>query len=152
MNAFYLERFVQAQHSMDYRTKKRMYDLALSEIRAGSKQSHWIWYIFPQVAGLGSSSNCARYGIRGIEEARAYLRHSELRHNLLEISESLLQLESSDPYSVMGYPDNLKLCSSMTLFAEADPTCEVFQRVLDKFFGGQKDKETLNILQRKSAW
>ena len=135
-----LDRFLKAQASS--------YDAALHEICAGQKRSHWIWYIFPQIQGLGFSSTAQYYAISDIEEAKAYLEEPTLRARLLEISEALLTLESSDPTRVMGYPDDLKLRSSMTLFAEAEPECEVFQKVLDKYYGGRKDPRTLEILNR----
>ena len=135
-----LDRFLKAQASS--------YDSALREIRAGRKYSHWIWYIFPQIQGLGFSSTAQYYAIADLDEAKAYLQEPTLRARLLEISEALLGLASNDPTQVMGYPDDLKLRSSMTLFAEAEPECPVFQQVLDKFYGGRKDERTLQILNR----
>jgi uncharacterized protein (DUF1810 family) len=133
-----LDRFLKAQEE-DYET-------ALSEIRSGYKRSHWIWYIFPQLKGLGFSSTSEYYGINGLSEAKSYMENEILRARMIEISEALLTLESSDAEDVMGYPDNLKLMSSMTLFAEAAPEEKVFQRVLDKFFGGKKDQRTLELI------
>ena len=135
-----LDRFLKAQASS--------YDTALREICAGRKYSHWIWYIFPQIQGLGFSSTAQYYAIADLNEAKAYLQEPTLRARLLEISEALLSLDSGDPTAVMGYPDDLKLRSSMTLFAEAEPECPVFQQVLDKFYGGRKDERTLQILNR----
>lgn len=120
-----LNRFLTAQ-SRDYTT-------ALREIRSGRKRSHWIWYIFPQVAGLGMSSTSQYYAISGLDEARAYLREPTLRAHLLEVSNALLELDESDPSAVFGFPDDLKLRSSMTLFAAAAPDEPVFAAVLDKF-------------------
>ena len=137
--AYDLNRFIMAQ--------SRDYDRALSEIRAGRKRSHWIWYIFPQLKGLGMSSTSEFYGIDGLGEAKAYMENALLRERLLEISGALLTLDSNDASSVMGYPDDLKLRSSMTLFAEAAPEYAVFQQVLDKFFGGEKDRSTLRMLR-----
>ena len=137
--AYDLNRFITAQ--------SRDYDRALSEIRAGRKRSHWIWYIFPQLKGLGMSSTSEFYGIDGLGEAKAYMENALLRERLLEISGALLTPDSNDASSVMGYPDDLKLRSSMTLFAEAAPECAVFQQVLDKFFGGEKDRSTLRMLR-----
>ena len=134
-----LSRFLKAQ--------ERDYDTALSEMRSGHKRSHWIWYIFPQVKGLGFSPISEHYGIAGLEEAKAYMENETLRKHLIEISEALLALDSSDAGDVMGYPDDLKLRSSMTLFAEAAPDVEVFEKVLDKFYGGKKDQRTLDILE-----
>ncbi|MDO5350656.1 MAG: DUF1810 domain-containing protein [Lachnospiraceae bacterium] len=138
MKQFDLERFIKAQES-DYET-------ALKEIRQGHKRSHWIWYIFPQIAGLGFSSISRYYAVASLEEAKAYMENAYLRQHLLEISDALLALESKDPGQVMGYPDDLKLRSSMTLFAEAAPGEPIFQAILDKYFGGKKDQRTLDIL------
>ncbi len=133
-----LERFVSAQtHS---------YDDALREVRAGRKRSHWMWYIFPQIAGLGMSSTAQYYAIDDLEEAAAYLLHPVLGPRLLEISRALLTLDTDDAGAVFGWPDELKLRSSMTLFACAAPEEPVFQAVLDKFYGGMKDPRTLEIL------
>ena len=123
------------------------YDLALSEIKAGRKRSHWIWYIFPQLKGLGMSGMAEYYGLQDLNEAKAYLSNPVLRKRLIEISNALLALDSSDPGSVMGYPDDLKLRSCMTLFSEADPDEPVFRKVLDKFYDGRKDKLTLDLLK-----
>lgn len=132
-----LERFLSAQaHS---------YDNALREIRAGRKRSHWMWYIFPQIAGLGFSSTAQFYAIRDLNEAKAYFSHPVLGARLLEISRALTQLPCSDPTAVMGYPDDLKLCSCMTLFELAGDDA-VFAEVLDKFYGGRRDARTLRLL------
>ena len=133
-----LDRFLKAQ--------MRDYNVALSEIKSGHKRSHWILYIFPQVKGLGFSSTSEYYGIDGLDEAKKYMQNDTLKNRLIEISEALLGLDSSDASDVMGYPDDLKLRSSMTLFAEAAPEIEVFQKVLDKFFDGKKDEMTLKII------
>ena len=133
-----IKRFLDAQES-DYNT-------ALAEIRAGRKGSHWIWYIFPQIAGLGRNGTATYYAIKDMGEAREYLAHPVLRQRLLEISEALLELDGGDPLAVMGSPDDLKLRSSMTLFALAEPECEVFQKVLDKYYGGKMDQRTVSIL------
>ena len=132
-----LSRFLKAQ--------ERDYDTALKEIKAGHKSSHWIWYIFPQLGELGFSPTAKFYGIAGLEEARAYLGDKLLRSRLLEISQALLDLPSHDIEGIMGYPDNLKLCSSMTLFQLAEPTCDIFQKVLDKFFDGKPDGKTIAL-------
>jgi uncharacterized protein (DUF1810 family) len=134
-----LSRFLSAQESS--------YDTALSEIRNGRKQSHWIWYIFPQLRGLGLSGMAQRYGISGLEEARAYLEHTVLGKRLREISAALLSLQESDPHQIMGSPDDLKLRSSMTLFAYVEPGT-VFQDVLDKFYNGIPDEKTLQLLDQ----
>ena len=132
------------------------YETALAEIRSGQKQSHWMWYIFPQLDGLGFSEISQYYGIKGIEEARAYLADDLLRSHLVEISESLLALESNNATQVMGYPDDLKLKSSMTLFllaAERDSKYEkeaqVFKSVLKKFFAGEMDGQTVEMTRKE---
>ncbi len=132
-----LDRFLIAQ--------EHSYDTALREIRAGRKRSHWMWYIFPQIAGLGMSYTAQLYSIQDISEARDYIAHPVLGARLIEISRALLTLDSSDATAVMGYPDDLKLCSCMTLFKQVsdDP---VFGAVLDKFYGGRADTRTLAIL------
>ena len=129
-----------------HNAQKRDYQTALSEIKSGRKRSHWIWYIFPQIAGLGFSSTSQFYAIRDLDEARAYLADPVLKERLEEISAALLELDSSNPSAVMGYPDDLKLCSSMTLFEAADPDCGIYPAVLKKFFNGQRDQATLDIL------
>ena len=134
-----LERFVSRQ--------KDSYNTAYKELSQGMKQSHWMWWIFPQIIGLGMTSISKEYSIKSIEEARAFLDHPYLGKNLKEICKVLLDTKSNDASYVMGYPDDLKLCSSMTLFIEADPEEKLFQQVLDKFFNGRKDSRTLDILK-----
>jgi uncharacterized protein (DUF1810 family) len=133
-----LQRFIDAQQG-DYAT-------ALSEIKNGRKRSHWMWYIFPQVQGLGFSSTSKHYAIKGIDEARAYLAHPVLGKRLIEISSELLKLPANDANSIFGSPDDMKLRSSMTLFAEVPGADGVFQKVLDKFFNNEKDTLTLQQL------
>ncbi|RYE90564.1 MAG: DUF1810 domain-containing protein [Cytophagaceae bacterium] len=133
-----LQRFLDAQRA-DYAT-------AYAEITAGRKRSHWMWYIFPQIRGLGFSETARYYGITGAAEAAAYLQHPVLGSRLVEISQALLALPGSNATSIMGSPDDLKLRSSMTLFAVVPDTEPVFQAVLDKFFGGVKDAKTLQLL------
>ncbi len=133
-----LERFRRAQ--------ERDYEDALREIRGGRKRSHWIWYIFPQLQELGRSGTAQYYGLSGLDEARAYMADPVLAAHLLEISEALLALDSSDPRAVMGWPDDLKLCSCMTLFELAAPEQTVFARVLEKYYGGRRDSLTLRLL------
>ena len=137
-----------AQYDLDRFLKRqaRNYDAALREIRDGCKRSHWMWYVFPQIQGLGYSSTAQYYAIRDLGEAKAYLQHPILRERLLEISNALLALDTHSASEVFGWPDDMKLRSSMTLFAEAEPDCEVFQRVLDQYFHGKKDDNTLAIL------
>ncbi len=127
------------------RAQARDYASALAEIRAGRKRSHWMWYIFPQLRGLGSSPTADYYAILDLEQARAYLADPVLRANLEEISGALLALPGSDPGAVLGWPDELKLRSCMTLFALADPDCAVFRAVLDKYYGGRPDSRTLAL-------
>lgn len=134
-----LDRFLSAQ--------EKSYQTALQEIQEGQKRSHWMWYIFPQIAGLGRSQTAQYYAIKDINEAKDYMKNKTLRKNLLEISQTLLEIKSSDPVRVMGWPDDMKLKSSMTLFLMAAPECDVFQKVLDKFFHGEKDENTLRILK-----
>ena len=133
-----LDRFLKGQ--------ARNYDDALREIREGCKRSHWMWYVFPQIQGLGYSSTARYYAIRDLDEAKAYLQHPVLRRRLLEISGALLELNTNNASRVFGWPDDMKLRSSMTLFAEAEPECDVFRKVLDQYFHGQKDENTLSIL------
>ena len=135
---FNLERFKKAQ-AKDYLQ-------ALEEMKNGHKVSHWMWYIFPQLKGLGYSSISQFYGIDGRAEAKAYIEDEILKKRLIEISETLLGLKSSNATDVMGYPDDLKLKSCMTLFSEIAPGIDCFTKVLEKFFGGEKDKKTLEIL------
>lgn len=139
-----LTRFKSAQN--------RDYQTVLAEIRAGKKRSHWMWYIFPQLQGLGFSEISHYYGIRGMEEARTYLADSLLRSRLLEISEALLALKSNNATEVMGCPDDMKLKSCMTLFLLAtqndsayEKEAGVFKDVLEKFFGGQMDERTVGM-------
>ena len=136
-----LERFLKAQE-YDYAT-------ARWELRNGKKRSHWIWYIFPQLRGLGSSRYSHYYGISGIEEAKAYLLHPILSERLLKLSEILLSLDETDPVCILGEIDARKLQSSMTLFSAADPENEVFRAVLTKFYGGETDPVTLRMLNER---
>lgn len=137
-----LQRFLEAQ--------KESYDFALSEIMKGRKRSHWMWYIFPQMAGLGYSETSRYYGIKSKSEAQAYLNHPILGARLIEISEVLLSTSLNDALSVFGSPDDLKLHSCMTLFASLKDTHPVFLDVIDRFFQGEKDSRTIALLQRKS--
>ena len=133
-----LERFIEAQ--------KNDYAIALSEIKNGRKESHWMWYIFPQAMGLGYTSTSIHYSIKDLDEAKAYLEHPVLGNRLIEISNVLLQLETDDAHKVFGNPDTAKLKSSMTLFSLVPGADNVFQKVLDKFFNGKKDEKTLQLL------
>ncbi len=133
-----LERFVQAQ--------ERDYVTAYREIENGKKVSHWMWYIFPQLKGLGKSATALYYGISGIEEARAFLEDDYLGGNLVEISSLVLGLETDDLRAVFGDVDYMKLRSCMTLFAEADPDYEVFFRVIEKYYDGEPCEKTIELL------
>ena len=133
-----LERFVRAQIGS--------YETALWEIRKGRKCSHWMWYIFPQIAGLGMSSTAQYYAIQDLQEAEEYLAHPILGPRLREISGELLKLPTDDAYAVFGWPDDLKLRSSMTLFSCAAADEPLFQQVLDKFYRGEPDERTLELL------
>ena len=135
-----LERFVQAQADS--------YARALREIKSGRKTSHWMWYIFPQLSGLGHSQTARYYAIRDRAEAEAYLAHPVLGKRLLEISSELLKLESSDATAVMGWPDDLKLKSSMTLFSLVSHE-PVFRQVLEKYFRGEEDVYTVQAISRQ---
>ena len=134
-----LERFLKAQD--------KDYEQALKEIKKGRKTSHWIWYIFPQIAGLGFSSTSKYYSIKDKNEAIEYLKNNTLKNRLIEICEALLSLESDDATYVMGYPDDLKLKSSMTLFSEVSDI-DVFKKVLDTFYNGEKDEMTISLLNK----
>ncbi len=136
-----LNRFLSAQ--------ERNYDNALSEIRSGCKKTHWMWYVFPQVKGLGKSSISEFYAIKDLQEARDYINHPVLGSRLLEISKALLKLETNDPLSVFGDPDHLKLRSCMTLFSVVAPNFSVFHLVLEKFFNALPDPDTLRILKKQ---
>lgn len=126
-----------------YEPHKQFFDIALKEIKSGRKQSHWMWYIFPQLKSLGYSSTAVYYGLENTEEAKEFYNDGYLGKNLREICHALLECESNDPLEVLGYPDNLKLCSSMTLFYHATKD-ELFADVLEKFYGGKQDELTLN--------
>ena len=136
MPDYHLDRFITAQQSDFHR--------ALSEIQAGRKRSHWMWYIFPQLKALGRSDTARYYGIADLEEATAYMANPYLRDNLITITGALLALRASDPGLVMGYPDDLKLRSCMTLFELAAPDVPEFGMVLDKFYHGLRDQKTLD--------
>lgn len=137
-----LERFQRAHN--------QYYDKALSEIRSRRKNSHWMWFIFPQIKGLGKSETAQYYAIENKEEALAFLFDSILGNHIREISMELLKINSNDPIAVMGIPDNLKLRSCMTLFYEVSKE-KVFYDVLVKFYCGEEDRKTLNILKRQEG-
>ncbi len=133
-----LQRFVDAQSGT--------YDRVLAELRAGRKSSHWMWFVFPQVAGLGRSATAQHYAISGLDEARAYLAHPVLGPRLVESAQALTELPGSDPVAVLGPVDAVKLRSSMTLFAHAAPDEPVFRAVLEQYFGGVEDDATTSRL------
>jgi uncharacterized protein (DUF1810 family) len=135
-----LERFVAAQDHAG------TFDAALAELRAGRKRSHWMWFVFPQIAGLGQSPTSRRYAISSLEEAREYLAHPVLGPRLIECARVVGELEERSAQDVFGGIDALKLRSSMTLFARADPGNPVFGRVLDVYFGGAPDDATERLL------
>ena len=134
---FDLERFVHAQAAN--------FDDALAELRAGRKRSHWMWYVFPQIAGLGSSSMAQRYAIQSLDEARAYLAHPVLGPRLRQVSEAVVAVPDRNvtALEIMGRPDDMKLFSSMTLFAHVSAPGSVFHRVLEHYFGGEQVAATL---------
>jgi len=138
MEAKGLSRFLDAQN--------QVYLKALSEIKNGHKSSHWMWYIFPQLAGLGHSDTAKFYAIKDLQEASDYLNHPVLGKHLIEIASALLEINSKSAADILGTPDDMKLCSSMTLFANVEHAHPVFVEVLDKFFNGQPDKLTLQLL------
>lgn len=133
-----LNRFVQAQE-FDY-------ERALSEVKNGRKQSHWMWYIFPQFNGLGFSMTSQKYSIKSIAEAKAYLMHPVLGSRLKECAQAVLNVEGKSAYEIFGSPDDKKLKSCATLFAYVSPAGSVFDRLLDKFFQGERDRKTLDLL------
>ena len=133
-----LKRFLDAQEND--------FERALAEIKRGRKQSHWMWYIFPQIAGLGFSSTSKFYAIKNRGEAENYLAHSVLGRRLIDTSNALLEVEGKTANQIFGSPDDVKLKSSMTLFGALENTDPVFQRVLDKYFNGAKDRRTLERL------
>jgi len=133
-----LSRFLDAQN--------QTYLKALSEIKKGEKQSHWMWFIFPQLKGLGRSETAKFYAIKNREEAAAYLSHPVLGKHLVQISEELLNIQGKTANEIFGNPDDMKLRSSMTLFASVPNANPVFQKVLDKYFGGLLDELTLREL------
>lgn len=140
METLHLNRFIDAQ--------LRDYPNAFTEIKNGRKQSHWMWYIFPQISGLGRSEISTYYSIQDLDEAKAYMEEPLLRSHMLEICGALLEQECSDANKIFGFPDDIKLKSSMTLFAQACPDMDIFQKVLDKFFNGNKDQRTMDLLKK----
>lgn len=134
-----LDRFITAQ--------KRDYQVALMEIKNGHKRSHWMWYIFPQLADLGYSDTAKFYGIKNKDEAAAYLQNGYLKNNLVEISNALYRVDDNID-NILDYPDDLKLKSCMTLFNYVNPAIEIFSKIIDKFYGGELDLNTIDILNK----
>lgn len=133
-----LDRFVEAQ-DRDYAT-------ALAELREGRKRSHWMWYVFPQLRGLGRSPTARFYAIGGLAEARTYLDHPLLGPRLLECCETVLAVQGRSAHAIFGAPDDLKLRSCATLFAKVAPAGSVFERLLERYFQGERDDRTLGLL------
>jgi uncharacterized protein (DUF1810 family) len=133
-----LERFVRAQDDD--------YDRALAEIRRGCKQTHWMWYVFPQFEGLGISATSSHYAVKSVAEARAFLAHPVLGPRLLACAEAVLGLDGRTVMDIFGYPDNLKLQSCATLFAGVSPADSVFHRLIEKYFDGEPDARTLRLI------
>jgi uncharacterized protein (DUF1810 family) len=136
---FNLSRFLEAQNGV--------YERALGELRRGRKTSHWMWFIFPQIAGLGYSSTARHYAIKNMDEARAYLQHPVLGARLVECCETILKIRGNSASNILGYPDDLKLRSCVTLFSLAKNGDDVFSRVLGQYFDGEPDQRTIEILQ-----
>ena len=137
---FHLQRFVDAQHSV--------YASVLSELRAGRKRSHWMWFTFPQISGLGRSAMAQSFAMSSLAEAVAYLAHPTLGPRLRECAALVAGIDGRSIGEIFGYPDDLKFHSSMTLFARAAPGEPTFARCLEKYFGGQPDQQTLDRLSR----
>ena len=140
MDPFDLIRFVRAQEGT--------YDQALSELKLGRKQSHWMWWIFPQLDGLGFGPITKRYSIKSEDEARAYLAHPILGPRLIECAEAIVSVEGKSARDILGSPDDLKLKSCATLFALVLPPGSVFEQILEKFYSGERDAATLRLLTR----
>jgi uncharacterized protein (DUF1810 family) len=140
IDQFDLQRFVDAQD--------RVYDAVLGELRRGKKDSHWIWFVFPQLSGLGRSPTAVRYGITSLEEARAYLEHDVLGPRLRECARLVAGIDGRSADEIFGWPDNLKVASSMTLFARATDEDAEFRAVLDKFYDGEDDQATVERLSQ----
>ncbi len=135
---FDLNRFIGAQEGV--------YDRVLAELRNGLKRTHWMWYIFPQIDGLGMSPTTRHYAIKSLEEARLYLRHPVLGQRLVESAEAVLAVHGRSASDIFGYPDDMKLQSSMTLFALVAEPGSAFERVLDKYYQGKRDARTVQIV------
>jgi uncharacterized protein (DUF1810 family) len=141
-DSYDLNRFISAQDGV--------YDRALVELRAGLKRSHWMWYVFPQIDGLGHSPTTRLYSIKSLEEARQYLAHPVLGARLVECAEAVLAVQGQSASDIFGHPDDWKLQSSMTLFKLVSGPGSVFERVLDKYYQGKQDSRTLQIAGKQS--
>lgn len=135
-----IQRFLNAQN--------QSYLKALEEVKAGQKSTHWMWYIFPQLTGLGKSDIAQYYAIENLEEAADYLKHPVLGKNLIEISTAVLSVEGKSAHEIFGSPDDMKLRSCMTLFSKVDETNPVFKDVINKYYGGLLDTLTLQVLEK----
>lgn len=138
MDNYNLDRYIEA-HNKYYLT-------ALKEIQNGYKESHWMWFIFPQIDGLGSSATSKHYAIRNIGEAKAYMQNKVLSTHMIEICEVLLSLKTNNAEDIFDWPDDMKLKSSMTLFTLANPEEDIFRKILDKYFGGKLDRKTQELI------
>ena len=141
LNIDSINRFLSAQQPI--------YPQVLQELNNGKKTSHWMWFIFPQIEGLGNSSTAKYYSIKCVSEANEYLAHPVLGERVLECSNILLNINNKTADDIFGYPDNLKLKSSMTLFNSVTPERNVFANVLRKYFSGEQDEQTLSILKKE---
>ena len=139
MDKYNLSRFLEAQMVT--------YDSAMLELARGSKKSHWIWYIFPQIEGLGRSDTAKLYSIKSLEEGRAYLKHPVLGQRLIKACEILLSLRGASIDEVMGLPDDLKLLSSMTLFEALSDSNSIFTKMIEFYFDDERDENTLEIIK-----
>jgi uncharacterized protein (DUF1810 family) len=136
---FHLSRFLSAQEGI--------YQNVLVELRNGQKRTHWMWFIFPQISGLGHSETAKHYAIKSLEEARQYLAHPVLGARLLECAKTVFAIEGRTVSEIFGYPDDVKLRSCLTLFGSVAGPQSIFTKVLDKYFNGEKDGETLRLLK-----
>jgi len=141
MDKYNLSRFLEAQMVT--------YDSAMLELARGSKKSHWIWYIFPQIEGLGRSDTAKLYSIKSLEEGRVYLEHPVLGPRLVEACEILLSLKEASMDEVMGFPDDLKLLSSMTLFEVVSDSNSIFTKMIEFYYEGRRDKASLDIIKSR---
>ena len=138
-DVYNLRRFVEAQ--------KQVYEEVINELATGQKRGHWMWYIFPQIKGLGQSANARRFAISSREEANAYIEHSVLGARLKQCTQLVVNVEVRSAEQIFYYPDNLKFCSSITLFMASTTDNEIFKDALHKYFEGKPDQSTLDILK-----